>query len=76
MDDLLDVRGLAAGVLRAIRAPTALRPLVDAVVRELSPRATAQGLSLVADPGADLTVDLDADLVRRALANLVVNALR
>ncbi|MDQ8149372.1 MAG: hybrid sensor histidine kinase/response regulator [Gemmatimonadota bacterium] len=76
VDDLLDVRGLEAGVLRAIRAPTALRPLVDAVVRELSPMATAQGLSLVADPGADLTVDLDADLVRRALANLVVNALR
>ena len=76
VDDLLEVRGLEAGVLRADRAPTALRALVEAVVRELTPVATAQGLSLTADPTDDVTVDLDADLVRRALANLVVNALR
>jgi signal transduction histidine kinase len=76
IDDLLEVRGLEAGVLTAVRMRTAVRPLVEAVVRELAPVATAQGLSLAADPVDDLTVDLDADLVRRALANLVVNALR
>lgn len=76
IDDLLEVRGLEAGVLRAVRAPTPLRPLVEAVVTELTPVAIAQGVSLAVDAVDDATADLDADLVRRALANLVVNALR
>lgn len=76
VDDLLEVRGLEAGVLRAVRAPTALRPLIEAVVRELAPAATAQGVSLAVDAVDDVTAELDADLVRRAVANLVVNALR
>lgn len=76
IDDLLEVRGLEAGVLRAVRAPTPLRPLIEAVVTELTPVAIAQGLSLAADAVDDVTVELDGDLVRRALANLVVNALR
>ncbi|MEP6860337.1 MAG: hybrid sensor histidine kinase/response regulator [Deltaproteobacteria bacterium] len=73
--DLLDLGRAEEGQLVPLRVPTALRDLVGETLDELRPRATANQVSLVADIAAE-SADLDRDLVRRVLANLIDNAIR
>jgi len=52
-----------------------LRPLVVDVLDSLSPQLAAQSIRLDLDIPADLTLVADQDMIRRAILNLVLNAL-
>jgi two-component system sensor histidine kinase CreC len=56
-------------------APVALRPLVDELVAGAQAAGAARGLRIDVQPGDDAIVDGDAFLLRRAVANLLDNAL-
>jgi signal transduction histidine kinase len=54
----------------------AIAPLIERVTSELQPVARARGVDLAAQPvAADVWVIADADEVRRAITNLVANAI-
>ncbi|HJV60792.1 MAG TPA: two-component system sensor histidine kinase CreC [Albitalea sp.] len=55
--------------------PVALRPLVDELAASAQAAGAARGLRIVVEPGEDAQVEGDAFLLRRALANLMDNAL-
>jgi signal transduction histidine kinase len=52
-----------------------LEPLLDEVCRSVAPQLAAQGIVTEIDVPADLGVVADRDMLRRALLNLVLNAL-
>jgi signal transduction histidine kinase len=56
------------------RQSTSVRTLIGAVVLEHSERATDRGLTITTDIQAN-TANLDAEQIRRALDNLVLNAI-
>lgn len=56
-------------------APVSLRPLLDEVAASAQAAGAARGLRVEVLPGEDALVDGDAFLLRRAVANLVDNAL-
>lgn len=57
------------------RRPFALRPLIEEIVASLAPQLSAQTISVdVAIPPAE-TVVADREMIRRAVLNLVLNAL-
>jgi signal transduction histidine kinase len=56
------------------RQSTSIRTLIGAVVLEHSERATDRGLTITTDIQAN-TANLDAEQIRRALDNLVLNAI-
>jgi len=78
IDDLLDLAKIEAGRMDVDRTPFALRPMLDALVALLGPRAQGKGLALVLDiaddvPGAALG---DRRRVSQALTNLLGNAIK
>jgi len=73
--NLLDISRADEGGLAPAPSAIDARALIEAVMDELRPRATAAGLRLTARV-ATPTLRADPDLVRRALANLVENAIR
>lgn len=74
--NLLDVSKADEGRLVARRQDVALSPLVREVATELGVQAEARRVRIEVDVPADLRAQLDLDLFRRVLANLVDNALR
>ena len=58
------------------RGPVELGALVAETAEEYRALADERGISLVVDAGADLALTADHDALKRALANLLVNALR
>jgi len=73
VDDILHHAKAQAGTLRLVETETALEDLVrEAVTR--SRRSLARALEVEVGGVAPLVVRGDADLLRRALENLVVNA--
>ena len=52
-----------------------IRPLLEEVCRSLAPQLSAQGISTDIDAPEWLGVSADRDMLRRALLNLVLNAL-
>ena len=52
-----------------------LHPLLDEVCKSLAPQLSAQGITTEIDAPAGLEVAADRDMLRRALLNLVLNAL-
>ncbi len=52
-----------------------LRELIDEVCDTLSPQSAAQKVQLEIDVPAPIVIDADRDLLRRAILNLVLNAL-
>ncbi|KNZ32040.1 MAG: histidine kinase [Methylibium sp. NZG] len=56
-------------------APVALRPLLAELVAGVQPAGAARGVRIELTPGADATVEGDAFLLHRAVANLVDNAI-
>lgn len=52
-----------------------LRPLIDDVVNALAPQLSAQGIEMDIDVPADHEVHADRDMLRRAVLNLMLNAL-
>lgn len=57
------------------RRPFPLGALVDEIYASLAPQMLAQGVAAVAEVPANLALVADRDMVRRALLNLVLNAL-
>ena len=52
-----------------------LRPLVDEVCKSIAPQLSAQGIETDIDVAGGLAVVADREMMRRALLNLVLNAL-
>jgi signal transduction histidine kinase len=77
VDSLLDLRRLEAGELSLNRAPTDLAALLAEALEQVQPVAEARRLALRLDVPDDLPLaDLDLDMMRRVLANLLDNAVR
>ncbi len=73
--DMLDHLRLEAGATAARAERVALGPLIAAVATEQAPAARAAGLRIIAMPSR-LAATADPQLLRRALGNLVANAVR
>jgi two-component system sensor histidine kinase/response regulator len=73
--NLLDISKGDEGLLDPVRAPTELATLVEEVVASLAIQAEAAGVAVIASGDAPI-VSVDPNLVRRALANLLDNAIR
>lgn len=52
-----------------------IRALVDDVCQSLAPQLAAQGIRLAVDAAGEIALDADRDMLRRALLNLMLNAL-
>lgn len=72
VSQLLELARLDAGQARPRLAPLRL----DLLGEEVAAANTAEGVEVVAPPGAAVLVDADAALLRSALDNLVRNAIR
>ncbi len=75
IEAILDHLRLDSGTVRARVEAVALGPLIAAVAAEFAPAAAEAGVRLIALPCC-LSVTADSSLLRRALGNLVANALR
>jgi two-component system, OmpR family, sensor kinase len=75
-DELLFLARDDADQVTAQRELVDLAPLLGRVVRAFSALAGERGVQIRAETEPGLVADLDADLVRRALDNLLENALR
>ncbi len=77
VDDLFELSLIDAGALKLDMRPTPLQELILESVEGLSAAAKSKGLDLNIDVAEDLgTVVVDGLRVRRALMNLVQNAIR
>jgi signal transduction histidine kinase len=76
VEDLLDLGRIEAGV-ELMRNVIEVQPLLAGVVEELADQATEAGIDLQILASPDLPVVMgDASLIRRAVANLVANAIK
>ncbi len=74
---LLDLSAMRTGRLPIEREPTDLGELVTAAVADLEPLARQAEITLdVAVADDPITAEVDGDLIRRAIDNLVDNAIR
>jgi signal transduction histidine kinase len=77
VDRLLAYSRLQSGVVETRPADTALAPLIEAIMREFTPRAAAKGIALTAtieEPA--MAVRCDPDYLAGALENLADNAIK
>lgn len=74
VQQLVDAHRFEQGEVRARRTPTRLRALVDAEVARLEPIARERGVRIEVAGEAD--VEVDPELLTRALQNLLTNAAR
>ena len=78
VDRMMELTALESRRRLDTTAPVALRPLLQALVASVQPACVARGVHLAlqgGDDGADVTVQGDAFLLHRAVANLVDNAI-
>lgn len=75
VDDLFELSRMRSGSLSPERTPLAVRDLLSDAVADLAPLAAARGIRIVSD-APPLTVDGDARMLGRVVANLVVNAIQ
>lgn len=75
IEDLLKIRLIEQQELQLIRAPVALRSIAEDAIHTLEGDARARGLAIEIEAG-DEVVSADAGLLRRAIENLLANALR
>ncbi len=76
IDDLLQVRLLEDGAQVAQRAPVELTAIAHAVVAASEAAASARDLMIAVDAPAEVEILGDETLFRRALENLIANAIR
>lgn len=77
ISDLLDLSKLEAGKMELFVEPVDVPAMIDGVLTEYRDRAAANGNTLLADIDPSLgTIDSDLTKLRRALADLVSNAVR
>jgi photoactive yellow protein len=76
MVDLLDLARLESAQMELRRAPHGVAALLERVANDNRAAARSHGCRLVVAPCGALTANVDADLIVRALDNLVENAVR
>lgn len=78
VDDLFELSRINAGALRLVREQISLTDVVGDVVAAAAPLAAARGVRLAAEaePGTGDTIAADERELRRAIANLIGNAIR
>lgn len=75
VDDLFELARINAGTMSLARQQVAVNDLVSEVVASTASLADTKGVRLVGSTVPDLPVEVDIEEVRRALRNLVVNAI-
>ena len=73
---LLRIAQIEAGSRRSAFRPVDLSAIARTVVEAFAPSAEEAGQTLAIEPGGELVVDGDRELLTQMLANLVENALR
>jgi signal transduction histidine kinase len=73
---LLRIAQIEGGARRAAFRPVDLTAIAGTVVEAFAPSAEDAGQSVTLDPGGELALDGDRELLTQMLANLVENALR
>ena len=76
VDDLFELSRIQAGSLTLLIQRVSLPDVVGDVLAATEPLAAARGVGLLASASAETTVSADESELRRALSNLVVNAIR
>jgi signal transduction histidine kinase len=77
VEDLLKIRLIEQGELHLAREPITLRQIADQAVATLEGEAMARGLGIEIEcDDGDEPIAADAALLRRAVENLIANALR
>ncbi|GGP02789.1 HAMP domain-containing histidine kinase [Nonomuraea glycinis] len=76
VDDLFELSRIHAGALRLSRARVGLSDVVADTLAGAEPLARAKGVLLTAEATAAVPVEADAGALSRALANLVINAIK
>ena len=77
LGDLLDVGRIQAGQLNVSSAPCELRALVQGIVEEMRPFASAKGITLGIESGAEeVTIACDRRRIVQLFSNLVGNAIK
>jgi signal transduction histidine kinase/CheY-like chemotaxis protein len=78
LNDVLDFSKIESGRLEIVREPIELRACVTSAVHLLAPGASAKGLALLHEVGADVpeVVIADATRLRQVLVNLIGNAIK
>jgi two-component system sensor histidine kinase CreC len=75
VDHMMELTALESRHSLGATAAVALRPLIDELAASAQATGAARGLKVEVVPGDDATVEGDAFLLRRAVANLIDNAL-
>ena len=75
VDRMMELTALESRRSLDAPAPVALRPLLAELLASVQPACAARGLRMELVDGADATVEGDAFLLHRAVANLIANAI-
>jgi signal transduction histidine kinase len=77
IDDYLDIARLQSGRAAERREPVRIEPLIDRLLLLYAPIAAPKQCELIYESGAPLPAVLaDADLLNRAIGNLISNAIK
>ncbi|MDE2639917.1 MAG: ATP-binding protein [Chloroflexota bacterium] len=76
VEEMLDLARLESGLAQPQRLPMDVRVVAQSALDRVRPQADRAGLTLALRTPASITVEADADLVQRALGNLLHNALK
>lgn len=77
VDSLLDLRRLEAGQVNLNREQTEVAVLVGDAIEQVSPVAEGKGIELRRElPPRLPMIDIDADMIRRVIINLIENAVK
>lgn len=76
IQNLLDVTRIEASRFEPRRASTGIAALIDGALHQRTIVARSRGISMVSTLDASLQVDIDGDLITRAIENILDNGLR
>ncbi|PZR16558.1 MAG: hypothetical protein DI536_05165 [Archangium gephyra] len=76
IQNLLDVTRIEASRFEPRRASTGIAALIDGALQQRTIVARSRGISMVSTLDASLQVDIDGDLITRAIENILDNRLR
>ncbi|RMH41373.1 MAG: sensor histidine kinase [Deltaproteobacteria bacterium] len=76
VDEMLDVSRIEAGRISLYRTNCSLGDIVEDVVQELAPLATAKDQHVHVDTSQAPRIDGDADKIHQVVSNLMANAIR
>jgi signal transduction histidine kinase len=76
IDDLVDLSSIRSQRLRVVATESTSRALLDECLDEVAAEAENKSISLVQEPGPELTVRCDPKRIAQVLSNLLNNALK